>query len=116
MLKSLNLDLNEDTFLKEHKLSILVKSTKPTSPLPFQTPIHTHPLYVSLSPSLSLLVVSIGGFFSILCSFQYSGIYYSYFSCFPFFSSDVIVIKKNVQMRINLTFQWVVAYFIGGLS
>ena len=30
-------------------------------------------------------VVSISGFFSILCCFQYSGIYSSYFSCFPIF-------------------------------
>ena len=40
-------------------------------------------------------VVSIGGFFSILCSFLYSGILYSIFSCFPFYFSDVIVSQKS---------------------
>ena len=36
------------------------------------------------------------------------------FSCFPSYSSDVMVSQKKVNMRMSLTFQWVVAYFIKG--
>ena len=61
-------------------------------------------------------VVSTSGFFSILSSFLYRGVYYYNFSCFPFYSSDVIVSQKNVQMRMSLTFQLVVAYFFNGPS
>ena len=44
-------------------------------------------------PSLS--VVFISAFFSILCRFLHKGAYYSIFSCFPFYSSGVIVSQRG---------------------
>ena len=40
-------------------------------------------------------VVSIGTFLSNPGCFLYRGIYYSMFSCFPFYSDDVIVVQKS---------------------
>ena len=47
------------------------------------------------NPKRCLPVVSIGVFLSISNSFLYKGNYYSIFSCFPFYSSYVIVVHKN---------------------
>ena len=59
-------------------------------------------------------VVSISAFSSILRRFLHKGAYYSIFSCFPSYSSDIIVSQKKVHMTSNLTFQWVVACLIDG--
>ena len=65
--------------------------------------------------SMTLRVVSINGFFSILCSLLYSEIYYFKFSCFPFYSGDVIVSQKSPnENESNLSEGG--AYFIDGPS
>ena len=71
--------------------------------------------YLTLTIKLLHIVVSTSGFFYVLCSFLHRWIYSQKFSCFSFYFSDFIVGQKRPN-EIQLTFQWVVAYFIGGPS
>ena len=45
------------------------------------------------------LVVSISAFSSIQCRFLHKGVYYSMFSCFPFYSRDVMIIVLETKKQ-----------------
>ena len=61
------------------------------------------------------LVVSTSGFFSILCSFLHKWIYSQKFSCFPFYSSDVInsptrFARRGISQILNLQYWQIWCY------